>query len=72
MAKRRRRTPYVSGHCLFAHGQFPCPGEVKNGALITPRVTLCSCSCHGNYETRLVAAGQVLVVEPDVEEDEDD
>lgn len=69
---RRRRTPYISGHCMFAHGQYPCRGEVQNGELVKPRTTLCSCICHGDYEARLVAAGQALVLEKAVGEDEDE
>lgn len=72
MARRRRKTPYISGHCLFAHGQYACKGEVQNGALVKPRVTLCSCSCHGDYVARLEAIGQVMVVEETVEEDDEE
>lgn len=69
---RKRKKPYISGHCMFAHGQYPCKGEVQNGALVKPRTTLCSCTCHGDYEARLVAAGQVLVLEEEAGEDDDE
>lgn len=69
---RRRKTPYISGHCMFAHGQYPCKGEVQNGALVKPRMTLCACSCHGDYLARLVAAGQTLVLVPEDDEDDDE
>ena len=56
---------------MFNHGQYPCKGEYKNGELIKPPVTLCSCTCHGDYAARLVAAGQTLAVEEDEESDDE-
>ena len=70
MSKRRRKSPFISGFCAYAPHQVACKGEFQNGAAIKPRMTLCSCSCHGDYEERLVAAGQAPREE--VEETEDD
>lgn len=70
--KRRRKQPYISGYCAYNHGQHPCKGEVLNGSLVKPRVTLCSCACHGDYEARLVAAGQTPVVEEESSEDDEE
>lgn len=67
--KRTRKTPYISGYCLYSPHQYPCKGEFGNGSLIKQRVTLCSCDCHGDYLERLAAAGQTLVLP--TEEDED-
>lgn len=73
MAKRRRGGPYKSGYCLYAAHQHPCKGEFENGAAVKPAITLCSCDCHGDYEARLIAAGQSRPVEEPADlEDEDE
>lgn len=70
--RRKRKVPYKSGYCLYAAHQHPCRGQVENGAAVVPRITLCSCSCHGDYEARLVAAGQAPVEETEDEAEDDD
>ncbi len=69
--RRKNKQPYRSGYCLYGNHQKPCKGEVLNGSLVKPRVTLCACECHGDYESRLVAAGQTLNT-VEVEEDNQD
>jgi hypothetical protein len=71
VSRRRRKQPFVSGYCAYAPHQAPCKGEFENGAAIKPRITLCSCSCHGDYEERLAAAGQTPR-EEEIEEDDDE
>lgn len=70
MAKRKRKTPYRSGYCVYGSHQRPCKGEFQNGSLVVPQTTLCACECHGDYEARLAAAGQVPKM-IEVEEEED-
>lgn len=70
MGKRRRKTPYKSGYCLYAPHQYPCKGQVTNGEKAKNRVLLCSCECHGDYEARLKALG--LEPEEIAEDDEED
>jgi len=77
--RKKRGTPYVSGYCLFAarckdpanRAARPiCRGEVTNGVLVKPRITLCSCTCHGDYSARLTAYGlDEPILEPDDEDD---
>ena len=69
--KRRNKTPYKSGYCLYGNHQHPCKGVFNNGNLVVPPVTLCSCECHGDYEERLAAAGQTPKM-IEIEEDDDD
>lgn len=74
--RKSNRANYRSGYCMFPNhkpSHHLCRSEVQNGVAITPRVTLCSCLCHGEYEARLIAAGQSLPeeeLETDDEEDE--
>jgi hypothetical protein len=71
--RKRRKQAYKSGYCAYAPHQKPCKGEFQNGSLVVPRVTLCSCDCHGDYEARMTAAGQRLVLEEtDIEDDDND
>lgn len=68
--KRKKRSGfYRSGYCLYAAHQYPCKGEFENGSRVAPRLTLCSCECHGDYEARLIAAGQRM---PELAIDDDD
>jgi hypothetical protein len=48
---------------MFGNHKMACKGWSENGALIVPRYTLCSCDCHGDYEKRLIEAGQSKTVE---------
>lgn len=66
---RKKKPMYRSGYCAYAPHQHPCKGEFGNGAGAGRKVTLCSCECHGDYEARLIAAGQKPPPE-EVEEDD--
>lgn len=69
--RKRRRAAYTSGHCAYpsqgSHGR--CSGAVRNGAAVKKTHTVCACSCHGDYETRLAEYGQAPAEETPEEED---
>ncbi len=68
----RFNQPFKSGFCAYAPNHVKCKGEYENGALVKPRVTLCSCPCHGSYSERLEAAGQINLEDAEEEVEDDD